>query len=879
MKLRSFVRDNLYAGRSSPFLRLFIPAFVLLLPLLALGGSVTNASAPLPQKSPDQPQTLVLRVYFHDNAERDRLATQLNAEEAATTGGYLTVFADQSLYQSILSQGIRAEIDQAETKAFNSIKWGADTFYGGFKTVEEEGTYLNQMAATYPTLAQVVDIGDSWCKVHTGTCTLPAPYNGYDILALHITNQAIAGPKPVYWFEAGIHAREIAAPEIAMHYISYLLDGYNSDPDAHWLVDYQDIWVIPMLNPDGHHIVEAGGGGDSPYYQRKNSNNTNGCTTWPPDAFTQFGTDNNRNFPFMWNCCGGSSSAPCDQTYHGTGGASDPETQATVNQVRLLIPDQRGPNITDPAPITATGVIMDMHSNASLNLYPWGFTTTASPNGAEFNVIGAHMQHTNANPPGNNYQSCQPPNCLYAVDGDGLDWGYGELGAASFTTEVGGNDFFVPLSYVDNTLWPANKGALIYEAKVARTPFLLAHGPDAYNVATTPMTVTQGLTTTLSGTINFAWTGNTFSQNVGAAEYYIDTPPWAGGTAIPMSGNFTSPTVPVQATIDTSSLTVGRHIIFVRGRGANDYQGFQTWGEAAAAWLWVMPNGGATATPTNTTVPPTSTHTPAPTDTATVPAPTGTAPEPTVTAPAATDTPSVPTTTETATAPPAVTETPTTCNLTFIDVPPNSTFYQWIHCLICLGIVNGYPDGTFKPGNPVTRGQLSKIVANSAGFDDTPTGQQFQDVPASGPGSTFYVYLYRLVHRGYISGYPCGTPPAGACVPPANLPYFLPNSNASRGQISKIVSNAAGFNDPPSGQQFQDVAVGSTFYPYIYRLSTRGIINGYQCGTLPQEPCVPPANLPYFRPNANATRGQMSKIDAADFFPDCSPQSGRPAGK
>ena len=28
-------------------------------------------------------------------------------------------------------------------------------------------------------------------------------------------------------------------------------------------------------------------------------------------------------------------------------------------------------------------------------------------------------------------------------------------------------------------------------------------------------------------------------------------------------------------------------------------------------------------------------------------------------------------------------------------------------------------------------------------------------------------------------------------------------------------------------------------------------------------------NLPYFRPNNDATRGQMSKIDGLAFFPDC----------
>jgi hypothetical protein len=268
--------------------------------------------------------------------------------------------------------------------------------------------------------------------------------------------------------------------------------------------------------------------------------------------------------------------------------------------------------------------------------------------------------------------------------------------------------------------------------------------------------------------------------------------------------------------------------------------------------------GTATATPTSpaatSTMPPATPTSPAATATRTTAPATATAP------PAATAT----RTTAPATATHTPAATPTSCTLQFSDVPVGSTFYPYIHCLACLGIVNGYPDGTFRPNANVTRGQLSKIVANSAGFNDTPSGQQFQDVPV---GSTFYVYIYRLVHRGYISGYACGGP-GEPCVPPDNMPYFRPNAYATRGQISKIVSNAAGFSDTPSGQQFQDVPVGSTFYDYIYRLSHRGIISGYACGG-PGEPCVPPANLPYFRPNNNATRGQMSKIDGLAFFPNC----------
>jgi S-layer homology domain len=195
-------------------------------------------------------------------------------------------------------------------------------------------------------------------------------------------------------------------------------------------------------------------------------------------------------------------------------------------------------------------------------------------------------------------------------------------------------------------------------------------------------------------------------------------------------------------------------------------------------------------------------------------------------------------------------------------VPLGSTFYPYIHCLSCLGIINGYPDGSFKPNNNVTRGQLSKIVSNSAGFNDDQTVQMFQDVPN---GSTFFQYIGRLATRGYIGGYPCGGP--GEPCGPTNLPYFRPSANSTRGQVSKIVSNAAGFNDPPGAQMFEDVTPGSTFFDFIQRLASRGVVGGYPCGG-PGEPCGP-GNLPYFKPSANVTRGQAAKIVANTFFPIC----------
>jgi S-layer family protein len=217
----------------------------------------------------------------------------------------------------------------------------------------------------------------------------------------------------------------------------------------------------------------------------------------------------------------------------------------------------------------------------------------------------------------------------------------------------------------------------------------------------------------------------------------------------------------------------------------------------------------------------------------------------------------------TATSVPTI-STSTPCTVQFTDVPASNTFYAQIRCLACRGIIGGYSDGTFRPNNNITRGQLSKIVANSAGFNEPVSGQTFEDVL---PDNTFFSFIGRMAGRGIIGGYPCGGEgePCGA----GNRPYFRPNANATRGQISKIVSEAAGFNDVPEGQTYQDVPPENTFYLWIERLSSRGIMSGYPCGGI-GEPCGT-SGKPYFRPNNNATRGQTAKIVANTFFSGCNP--------
>jgi hypothetical protein len=160
--------------------------------------------------------------------------------------------------------------------------------------------------------------------------------------------------------------------------------------------------------------------------------------------------------------------------------------------------------------------------------------------------------------------------------------------------------------------------------------------------------------------------------------------------------------------------------------------------------------GGSTSTPTPTPPPPTPTRTATPTGT--------------------------PTSTVTNTPPPGSTptHTATPCTISFSDVLPSDYFYEAVRYLYCHGAISGYADGTFRPGNNATRGQLSKIVVVAEGWPiNTTGGPHFTDVAV---GSTFYDWVETAYNHTIISGYADGT--------------FRPGNPATRGQISRIVYNA-----------------------------------------------------------------------------------------
>ncbi len=116
-------------------------------------------------------------------------------------------------------------------------------------TYGEVVVYLQDVIASFPTLAKLYNIGKSNL--------------GKDLLVLEITNQDTGKDleKPGYWFDGNLHASEVMGTEVCLKTIHTLLTQYGKDPGITNLIDTRTVYIMPKLNPDGsdHYLTKPDG--------------------------------------------------------------------------------------------------------------------------------------------------------------------------------------------------------------------------------------------------------------------------------------------------------------------------------------------------------------------------------------------------------------------------------------------------------------------------------------------------------------------------------------------------------------------------------------------------------------------------------------------
>jgi len=341
--------------------------------------------------------------HFHGNYTEGitLVINQAEIERLKTTGvSYSIEIADMDEYYRNRplpnEQEMAASTHIMQSDNIRGFSYGS---MGGYYTFDETVQKLDSMRLQYPTLITA--------KQNRGTTA-----EGRTIWSVKISDNADvneSGTEPAIYFDALHHAREPQAMAGTMYFMYWLLDNYNTNPEAKYLVDNREIYFVPVVNPDGYfrnQTTNPNGGGN---WRKNRRNNGSGC----------FGVDLNRNYNYGWGFNSGSSNDPCSDTYRGPSAGSEPETQAIQNLCLAIQPK----------------ISFSVHSQAGRYLNPYGYNDSTVAYEIYSDFSGDFASE-------NNFTYGTVIEMLdYYSSGTTRDWLH-SIGCYAWTPEVGGGSFW-----------------------------------------------------------------------------------------------------------------------------------------------------------------------------------------------------------------------------------------------------------------------------------------------------------------------------------------------------------------------------------------------------------------------------------------------------
>jgi carboxypeptidase T len=253
---------------------------------------------------------------------------------------------------------------------------------------------------------------------------------GREIWTLRINSSAKGvrpSSKPGAVFQGAHHAREHLSVEVPLLFAVWLLEN-RANSDVKRLIDTLDIYIQPMINPDGAEFDISTG--KYKWWRKTRSQQSGG----------NFGADLNRNYDSWW-CEAGASNSPWADTYCGPSPFSEPESRAVRDFVKAR------PNLK---------TMISYHTYAELILYPWGGKYEDIPDQNDlkvFRTLAEGMARLTG-------YTAQKSSDLYAATGDSCDWAYAEAGIFAFTFELspagggwgGGGTFYPGAGVIEKTV-------------------------------------------------------------------------------------------------------------------------------------------------------------------------------------------------------------------------------------------------------------------------------------------------------------------------------------------------------------------------------------------------------------------------------------------
>ena len=370
---------------------LLIPPSILLILFLLMPSSV-------PAFSDRQPAEVVLQ----QPGQLEGLI-KLQVDIDKVIGDVITVYVDADEFELIKGRGLDIRWIPNRAKIYADSLWGAtkgtDNPMAEYHTYEELTAELKSIASAHPTLCRLDSIG--------------ASIEGRGLWFMKISdNVDLEEDEPEFKYISTMHGDEPVGTELCLYLIEYLMDNYESDTLATFLVDETEIWIMPLMNPDGNAA-----------HERYNAN----------------GVDLNRNFPDF-----------VDDPVNDTTGR-EPETQL------IMLWEEPQTSILSA----------NFHTGALVVNYPYDCTWDYCPDDTLFHHVS--LTYSITNPP--MWSSPSFENGVtrgvewYLVYGGMQDWNYYWMGCNEVTIELSNTKW--PDASTLPDYWDDNRESMLnYMARV-----------------------------------------------------------------------------------------------------------------------------------------------------------------------------------------------------------------------------------------------------------------------------------------------------------------------------------------------------------------------------------------------------------------------------
>ncbi len=388
-------------------------AFVFVFIILSAFAAAREESAPL----------YFIKAEAHNKADRDKI-TALGIAIDGILSDSITVFGTQEEMTALKNAGIRFESSTLPERS-----WEFPAGDGAYHTYNQVVQALDALAASHPNIARRFSIGKS--------------AEGRDLAGIRISAAQTADSLSTAVFLGCHHAREHLSIEVPLKLAEFLVNAYDSDPRVKAMVDTREIYVAPLINPDGaEYDIEDG---SYRYWRKNRKDNGDGSR----------GVDLNRNYDINFGGEGASAS-PSSDIYHGASAFSEPETAAVREWLRKR---------------KKTTVLISYHTFSELVLWPWGWTNAEIPNKTDlkvFETMGKKMATWN-------HYTAEKSSDLYAASGDMTDWAYEELKIFAYTFEMSPRSIlgggFYPGAQAIEPAFKANLEPALYLIEKAANPY------------------------------------------------------------------------------------------------------------------------------------------------------------------------------------------------------------------------------------------------------------------------------------------------------------------------------------------------------------------------------------------------------------------------